>query len=314
MLEVLRQDYIRTARAKGLRNRLSSSGHALRNALIPVITVIGFQLGALMGGSAIIEVIFGLNGVGNTLLQAIFNRDYPLVQAATLYLATIFVLINLVVDVLYAYLDPTDQAGHEPRATRDDASDASARGRALGAPWWRCRGAGATRSACVGAVIVLLTVIVALAAPLIAPTTRPRRTATRLLPPSLDQPDGHRRAGTGHLLAHRLRRPRLAPGRHHLRRDRPGSRRRPRLCGRVLRRALRCLADAGGRHHVRLPGPGAGHRHRRPARRQPHQRHDRHRHRLRPGLRPGHPRLGAGCDERAVRRGRARGRIGERAA
>lgn len=106
MLEVLNQDYIRTARAKGLRGRMVVFRHALRNALIPVITVIGFQLGALLGTSAVVEVIFGLNGIGNTLLQAIFNRDYPLVQAATLYLATIFVLINLAVDVLYAYLDP----------------------------------------------------------------------------------------------------------------------------------------------------------------------------------------------------------------
>ncbi len=111
MLEVLNQDYIRTARAKGLRDKLVIFRHALRNALIPVITVIGFQLGALMGSSAIVEVIFGLNGVGYTLLQAIFNRDYPLVQAATLYLATIFVVINLVVDVLYVYLDPRIEQG-----------------------------------------------------------------------------------------------------------------------------------------------------------------------------------------------------------
>jgi peptide/nickel transport system permease protein len=106
MLEVLNQDYIRTARAKGLRERPVVYRHALRNALIPVVTVVGFQLGALMGTSAIVEVIFGLNGVGYTLLQAIFNRDYPLVQAATLYLATIFVLINLAVDIGYAFLDP----------------------------------------------------------------------------------------------------------------------------------------------------------------------------------------------------------------
>jgi peptide/nickel transport system permease protein len=111
MLEVLGQDFVRTARAKGLRNRVVVYRHALRNALIPVITVMGFQLGALMGSSAIIEVIFGLNGVGNTLLQAIFNRDYPLVQAATLYLAIVFVLINLTVDVLYAYLDPRIKQG-----------------------------------------------------------------------------------------------------------------------------------------------------------------------------------------------------------
>lgn len=111
MLEVLGQDFVRTARAKGLRNQAVVFRHALRNALIPVITVIGFQLGTLLGASAIIEVIFGLNGVGYTLLQAIFNRDYPLVQAATLYLATAFVLVNLGVDVLYAYLDPRIKQG-----------------------------------------------------------------------------------------------------------------------------------------------------------------------------------------------------------
>jgi peptide/nickel transport system permease protein len=111
MLEVLNQDFVRTARAKGLRDRIVIYRHALRNALIPVVTVIGFQVGSLMGSTAIIEVIFGLNGVGNTLLQAIFNRDYPLVQAAALYLATAYVLINLVVDVLYGYLDPRIKQG-----------------------------------------------------------------------------------------------------------------------------------------------------------------------------------------------------------
>lgn len=106
MLEVLNHDYVRTARAKGLGERTIVIRHALRNALIPVVTVIGFQLGALLGSSAIIEVVFGLNGMGNTLLQAIFNRDYPLVQAAVLYLAVVFVTINLVVDLMYAVLDP----------------------------------------------------------------------------------------------------------------------------------------------------------------------------------------------------------------
>jgi len=111
MLEVLNQDYVRTARAKGLSQQVVVYRHALRNALIPVITVMGFQLGALMGSSAIIEVVFGLNGIGNTLVQAIFNRDYPLVQAAVLYLAVAFVLVNLLVDVLYAYLDPRIKQG-----------------------------------------------------------------------------------------------------------------------------------------------------------------------------------------------------------
>ncbi|HET9658911.1 MAG TPA: ABC transporter permease [Thermomicrobiales bacterium] len=111
MLEVLGQDYVRTANAKGLAPQPILYRHALKNALIPVITVIGFQLGGLMGSAAVVEVVFGLNGVGNTLLQAIFNRDYPLVQAATLYLAVVFVMINLVVDVLYAWLDPRIKLG-----------------------------------------------------------------------------------------------------------------------------------------------------------------------------------------------------------
>jgi peptide/nickel transport system permease protein len=106
MLEVLQQDYVRTARAKGAQERMVVFRHALRNALIPVISVIGFQIGALMGGSAIVEVIFGLNGVGNTLVQAIFNRDYPVVQATTLFVAAVFVIANLSVDLLYGYLDP----------------------------------------------------------------------------------------------------------------------------------------------------------------------------------------------------------------
>jgi peptide/nickel transport system permease protein len=106
MLEVLQQDYVRTARAKGAQERMVVFRHALRNALIPVVSVIGFQMGALMGGSAIVEVIFGLNGVGNTLVQAIFNRDYPVVQATTLFVAAVFVIANLSVDLLYGYLDP----------------------------------------------------------------------------------------------------------------------------------------------------------------------------------------------------------------
>jgi peptide/nickel transport system permease protein len=106
LLEVLRQDYIRTARAKGLSGQIILVRHALKNAFIPVITIIGIQLGALMGGSIIIEQIFGLPGVGWMMIQAIFNRDYPVVQVTTLFLALIFVVINLMVDITYALLDP----------------------------------------------------------------------------------------------------------------------------------------------------------------------------------------------------------------
>ena len=106
MLEVLGQDYVRTARAKGVKRKVVISRHALRNALIPVVTVVGFEIGILMGGSAIVEIIFGLPGLGNTLINAIFNRDYPVVQGATMLLAFIFIFANLLVDLLYGVLDP----------------------------------------------------------------------------------------------------------------------------------------------------------------------------------------------------------------
>jgi peptide/nickel transport system permease protein len=106
MLEVLRQDYIRTVRAKGVGERTVLYRHALKNAFIPVITIIGIQMGVLMGGSIIIEQIFGLPGIGWYLLQGIFTRDYPIVQVTTLFLAVIFVCINLLVDIAYAFLDP----------------------------------------------------------------------------------------------------------------------------------------------------------------------------------------------------------------
>jgi peptide/nickel transport system permease protein len=106
MLEVLRQDYIRTARAKGVTEQTMLYRHALKNAFIPVITIIGIQMGVLMGGSIIIEQIFGLPGIGWYLLQGIFNRDYPIVQITTLFLALIFVFVNLLVDMAYAFLDP----------------------------------------------------------------------------------------------------------------------------------------------------------------------------------------------------------------
>ena len=111
MLEVLSQDYVRTARAKGASRRSVTYHHALRNALIPVVTVVGFQVGTLMSGAAIVEVIFGLPGLGYTLIQAIFARDYPLVQTTTMLLAPIFVILNLTVDLLYGVIDPRIRAG-----------------------------------------------------------------------------------------------------------------------------------------------------------------------------------------------------------
>ena len=106
MLEVLSLDYIRTARAKGLKERMVIGKHALKNALIPLVTVAGMQFGFLIGGTVIIETVFAWPGLGRLVVQAIFNRDYPLVQAIVLVMAVIFVGMNLLVDLLYIYLDP----------------------------------------------------------------------------------------------------------------------------------------------------------------------------------------------------------------
>jgi peptide/nickel transport system permease protein len=106
MLEVLNQDYIRTARAKGVSNPPIVWKHALKNAAIPIVTIVGIELGTLLGGSVITETIFAWPGVGRLSVQAIYNRDYPVVQAAVFLLATTFVLVNLLVDVVYTYLDP----------------------------------------------------------------------------------------------------------------------------------------------------------------------------------------------------------------
>lgn len=106
MLEVLGLDYIRTARAKGLREWSVIGKHALKNALIPLVTVAGMQFGFLIGGTVIIETVFAWPGVGRLVVQAILNRDYPLVQSSVLILALIFVAMNLLVDLLYIYLNP----------------------------------------------------------------------------------------------------------------------------------------------------------------------------------------------------------------
>ena len=106
MLEVLGQDYVRTARAKGAPFRSVVFKHALRNALLPIMTVIGLQLGALLGGAVVTETVFAWPGVGRLLVDSIFFRDYPVVQGLVLMFGTTFVVINLLVDLLYAYVDP----------------------------------------------------------------------------------------------------------------------------------------------------------------------------------------------------------------
>jgi peptide/nickel transport system permease protein len=111
MLETLRQDYVRTARAKGLAERIVVYRHALRNALIPVVTVIGLQFGALFGGAILTETTFAWPGIGRLLVTAISARDYPIIQGVVLLFAVTFLFVNLVVDLLYGYIDPRIKYG-----------------------------------------------------------------------------------------------------------------------------------------------------------------------------------------------------------
>jgi dipeptide transport system permease protein len=111
MLEVLGEDYIRTARAKGLGPVGLNGRHALRNALIPVITVVGLQFGTILGGAVLTETIFNIPGLGRLLIEAASRRDYPLIQGVVLVTACAFVVVNLLVDVLYVVVNPRIRYG-----------------------------------------------------------------------------------------------------------------------------------------------------------------------------------------------------------
>lgn len=106
LLEVLGRDYIRTARAKGIKNTNVVTKHALRNAMLPVVTILGLQMGGLLSGAVLTETVFGLAGVGRMLVEAIYARDYPIIQTFTVMVAVAYMLINLIVDISYGFLDP----------------------------------------------------------------------------------------------------------------------------------------------------------------------------------------------------------------
>jgi len=106
MLDVLNDDYVRTARAKGLPERKVVLKHALKNALIPILTVIGLTTALLVSGAVVTETVFGLPGVGNLVVNGVLRRDYPVIQGALLVIAALYVLINLVIDLLYLFVDP----------------------------------------------------------------------------------------------------------------------------------------------------------------------------------------------------------------
>jgi peptide/nickel transport system permease protein len=111
MIEVLSEDYIRTSRAKGLSERLVLWRHGLKNALIPVVTMVGLQFGAMLAGAVVTETVFSRPGVGRLVVSAILSKDYPLVQGCILFLAVMYVLVNLLVDIAYAWLDPRIRYG-----------------------------------------------------------------------------------------------------------------------------------------------------------------------------------------------------------
>lgn len=113
MLDVMREDYIRTAMAKGLPERVTVVRHALRNALIPAITIIGFSLGALLGGAVVTETVFTIPGMGRLIVQSVQRRDYPIIQGAVMLIAAFYVFANLLVDILYVYIDPRIRYGND---------------------------------------------------------------------------------------------------------------------------------------------------------------------------------------------------------
>jgi len=106
MMEVMAQDYITTARSKGLSEKVINLKHALRNAFIPILTVIGLQFGTLLGGAVLTETVFAWPGIGRLIVDSILARDYPMVQGVVLVFALLYILVNLIVDILYAYIDP----------------------------------------------------------------------------------------------------------------------------------------------------------------------------------------------------------------
>lgn len=111
MLEVLRQDYVRTAWSKGLQEKIVVLKHALKNAIIPVVTIIGLQIANVAGGTVVMEQIFGLPGMGRFLIEAITQRDYPVIQGVNFTLASVIIVMNLVVDLIYGFLDPRIRYG-----------------------------------------------------------------------------------------------------------------------------------------------------------------------------------------------------------
>ena len=200
MLEVLNSDYVRTARAKGLSENVVILRHGLKNALIPTVTILGLQVGALLGGAFIIESVFAWHGIGELAVQAITQRDFPLIQGIIVVVAITYVVVNLFVDLSYRALDPGSpmtesrsiQSTQESRQTQRSLQLADETMPASRSGWrWLMRDLFSKRPAQLGGLIVLLLVVAAIFAPLIAPyDPYAINLDDQLVPPNLQHPFG----------------------------------------------------------------------------------------------------------------------------
>ena len=280
MLEVLGEDYVRTARAKGLPPRRVIGLHALRNALIPVVTTIGLQVGVLLAGAILTETIFSWPGIGKWMIDSIVKRDYFVVQSGLLLIALIIMAVNLIVDVLYALINPRIRHAVSARGmTTASPSPPAAAGRRRGSPglreFWYYFSQN-TRRRHRPRRLRRCSSLVAIFAPCSRRTIRPTSIATRFLTPPVWQEGGdpqvpprHRRGRPRHPLAPDLRRALFAAHRRRRRHHRAHRRHHPRPARRLFPRLGRRADHARHGHHPGLPlaaaGAGAGRRSSAPA-------------------------------------------------
>ena len=257
VLEVIREDYIRTARAKGQGERVVIWGHAFKNAVLPVVTVIGIEFAFLIGGLVVTETVFNLPGVARFLVQAILWRDYPIVQNLVMFIAIVVILSNLTVDLLYGWLDPRVQVWRLSRLSADSGLELVGAPRVFGQVGW---GTTIRRfvtrkplGAAGGALMLLLLVCALFAEPLATHDPIATDAAPHAGPARGPALPGQRSPGPRHLQPHHLRGPHLAGGRGHVDLAGLGAGRNHRAPLRVLRRQDRPDLATCPRHPAGAP-------------------------------------------------------------
>ena len=300
VLDVQNEDYVRTARAKGLPPHTVDSRHVMRNALLPVSTIVGLQVGLLLSGAILTETVFSYPGIGSWLQQAIQDRNYPVIQGGILFVAIIVVFVNLLVDISYALINPRIRLGNDSdvgRAARSGRGHARGRARAA---CGRRRGAGcaATRARSSASSSSALFILVAIFAPLLAPDDPRAQDLQAIFNGCCPGPSAHHLLGVDDLgrdelsrILYGARLSLLIGDRRRV--GRAVDRHRARLDRRLLRRLGRHDPDALRRHHARDPRLPDGDRHRRAARAGPLPGDDRDRRREHPDLHAPLARIGA---------------------